>query len=52
LFFPPALCAATARLIPAAEFAQINGAGHGGIFTGPADSVARITSFCRAQVAG
>jgi len=47
LFFPPALCEATARLIPAAEFAQIDGAGHGGIFTGPGDSVARITKFCR-----
>ncbi len=50
LFFPPALCKAAARLIPAAEFAQIDGAGHGGIFTGPGDSVARITKFCRARV--
>ncbi len=49
LFFPPALCEATARLIPAAEFAQIDGAGHGGIFTGPGDSVARITNFCCAH---
>ena len=49
LFFPPALCEATARLIPAAEFARIDGAGHGGIFTGPGDSVARITAFCRAH---
>ncbi|MCV7089405.1 alpha/beta fold hydrolase [Mycobacterium interjectum] len=49
LFFPPALCAATARLIPEAEFAQIDGAGHGGIFTGPGDSVDRITKFCRAH---
>ncbi len=49
LFFPPALCEATARLIPGAEFAQIDGAGHGGIFTGPGDSVARITDFCRAH---
>ncbi len=49
LFFPPALCEATARLIPAAEFAQIDGAGHGGIFTGPGDSVARITKFCCAH---
>ncbi|OBI40152.1 hydrolase [Mycobacterium kyorinense] len=49
LFFPPALCEATARLIPAAEFAQIDGAGHGGIFTGPGDSVDRITKFCCAH---
>ncbi|MFZ0833144.1 MAG: alpha/beta hydrolase [Mycobacterium sp.] len=49
LFFPPALCEATARLIPAAEYVQIDGAGHGGIFTGPGDSVARITEFCRAH---
>ncbi len=49
LFFPPALCEATARLIPAAEFARIDGAGHGGIFTGPGDSVARITEFCCAH---
>ncbi len=49
LFFPPALCEATARMIPGAEFAQIDGAGHGGIFTGPGDSVARITEFCRAN---
>jgi 3-oxoadipate enol-lactonase len=49
LFFPPALCEATARLIPAAEFVQIDGAGHGGIFTGPGDSVARITKFCCAH---
>lgn len=49
LFFPPAMCEATARLIPTAEFAEIHGAGHGGIFTGPGDSVARITEFCRAH---
>lgn len=49
LFFPPALCAATARMIPAAEFAQIDGAAHGGIFTGPGDCVARITEFCCAH---
>ncbi len=49
LFFPPALCEATAQLIPSAEFAQIDGAGHGGIFTAPGDSVARITSFCCAH---
>jgi 3-oxoadipate enol-lactonase len=49
LFFPPALCEATARLIPSAEFVQIDGAGHGGIFTGPGDSVARITTFCCAN---
>ncbi|OBG27994.1 alpha/beta fold hydrolase [Mycobacterium sp. E3198] len=52
LFFPPALCAATTRLIPTAEFAQLDGAGHGGIFTGPGDSVARITNFCRAHLPG
>lgn len=49
LFFPPALCEAAARLIPAAEFAQIDGAGHGGVFTGPGDSVDRITRFCCAH---
>jgi len=49
LFFPPALCEETARLIPGAEFVQIDDAGHGGIFTGPGDSVARITEFCRAH---
>jgi 3-oxoadipate enol-lactonase len=49
LFFPPALCEATARLIPGAEFVRIDGAGHGGIFTAPGDSVARITNFCRAH---
>lgn len=49
LFFPPALCEATARLIPGAEFVQIDGAGHGGIFTGPGDSLARITEFCCAH---
>ncbi|RDH80546.1 alpha/beta hydrolase [Mycolicibacterium moriokaense] len=52
LFFPPALCEASARLIPAAEFAQIDGVGHGGIFTGPGDSVSRITEFCRTHVSG
>ncbi|OBH95463.1 alpha/beta fold hydrolase [Mycobacterium sp. E2733] len=49
LFFPPALCEATARQMPGAEFARIDGAGHGGIFTAPGDSVSRITSFCCAQ---
>ena len=49
LFFLPALCEAAARLIPTAEFVQIDGAGHGGIFTGPGDSAARITTFCRAH---
>ncbi|AFM15193.1 putative hydrolase or acyltransferase of alpha/beta superfamily [Mycolicibacterium chubuense NBB4] len=49
LFFPPDLCAATARQIAGAEFAQIDGVGHGGIFTGPGDSAARITEFCRAR---
>lgn len=52
LFFPPALCEETARFIPAAEFVAIAGAGHGGIFTGPGDSVARITGFCRAHRGG
>ncbi|OBK89938.1 alpha/beta fold hydrolase [Mycolicibacter sinensis] len=47
LFFPPTSCETTARFIPNAEFAQIDGAGHGGIFTGPGDSVDRITQFCR-----
>lgn len=47
LFFPPALCEEAARQIPGAEFARVDGAGHGGIFTGPGDSVARITDFCR-----
>jgi pimeloyl-ACP methyl ester carboxylesterase len=47
LFFPPALCEAAAGLIPAAQFVRIDGAGHGGIFTGPGDSAARITEFCR-----
>lgn len=49
LFFPPALCEETARLIPGAEFVTIDGAGHGGIFTAPGDSVTRITNFCRAH---
>ncbi|BBZ73147.1 alpha/beta fold hydrolase [Mycobacterium paraseoulense] len=49
LFFPPALCEATAQLIPTAEFVRIDGAGHGGIFTGPGDSTATITRFCRAH---
>lgn len=49
LFFPPALCEGAARLIPNAEFARIDGAGHGGIFTAPGDSVVRITSFCCVQ---
>src|SRR5699024_764250 len=35
LFFPPAQCRATASLIPGAQFVQIDGAGHGGLFTGP-----------------
>jgi 3-oxoadipate enol-lactonase len=49
LFFPPALCEAAARLIPTAEYARIDGAGHGGLFTGPGDSAARITEFCRSH---
>ncbi|WP_024796069.1 alpha/beta fold hydrolase [Tomitella biformata] len=49
LFFPPAQSEATARLIPQAEFAQIDGVGHGGLFTGPGDSVARIAKFCVEQ---
>ncbi|MDG3009345.1 alpha/beta hydrolase [Rhodococcus sp. D2-41] len=47
LFFPPALCEATARSIPGAEFVRIDGAGHGGVFTAPGDSTARIVDFCR-----
>lgn len=46
LFFPPAPSRATAAKIPGSEFAQIDGAGHGGLFTGPGDSVERITAFC------
>ena len=46
LFFPPGQCAATASLIPGAAFVQIDGAGHGGLFTGPGDSAQRITDFC------
>lgn len=49
LFFPPGQCAATASLIPGARFVQIDGAGHGGLFTGPGDSAERITEFCRAH---
>lgn len=49
LYFPPVQCEAAARLIPGAEFAQIDGVGHGGLFTGPGDSVARITKFCVEQ---
>lgn len=49
LFFPPDLCEATARWVPTAEFAQIDGAAHGGIFTAPGDSVVRITEFCCAH---
>ena len=46
LFFPPESNEATARLIRGSQFAQIDGAGHGGLFTGPGDSVERITEFC------
>lgn len=46
LFFPPAQSRATAAQIPGSQFAQINGAGHGGLFTGPGDSIERITQFC------
>ena len=49
LFFPPEQSEATARLIPGSQFAQIDGAGHGGLFTGPGDSVERITEFCTRQ---
>ncbi|MEY8015599.1 alpha/beta fold hydrolase [Mycobacterium servetii] len=52
LFFPPDLWEASARRIPAADFARIDSAGHGGISTGPGDSVARIIAFCRAQHGG
>lgn len=47
LFFPPALCEATAQAIPGAEFVRIDGAGHGGVFTAPGDSAQRIVDFCR-----
>jgi 3-oxoadipate enol-lactonase len=47
LFFPPELSRRTAALIPGSEFVQIDGAGHGGLFTGPGDSVDRIVEFCR-----
>ncbi|MCV7215433.1 alpha/beta hydrolase [Mycobacterium crocinum] len=50
LFFPPALCAAAARQIPSALFAQIEDAGHGGIFTGPGGSVEMIVEFCRRNI--
>ncbi len=46
LFFPPAQSRETADLIPGSAFVQIDGAGHGGLFTGPGDSVERITAFC------
>ena len=49
LFFPPTQNAATAQHIPGSQFAQIDGAGHGGLFTGPGDSVRRITEFCTRQ---
>ncbi len=49
LFFPPAQCQATASLIPGAQFVQIDGAGHGGLFTGPGDSPKLITEFCVAH---
>ncbi|MDN5757377.1 MAG: alpha/beta hydrolase [Tomitella sp.] len=52
VFFPPSLCAATASLIPGVQYAQIDGAGHGGLFTGPGDSAERITEFCRAHADG
>ncbi|WP_020106214.1 alpha/beta fold hydrolase [Nocardia sp. 348MFTsu5.1] len=49
LFFPPTQNKATSQLIPGSQFAQIDGAGHGGLFTGPGDSVRRITEFCARQ---
>lgn len=49
LFFPPAESETAAALIPGAEFVQVDGVGHGGLFTGPGDSVARIAKFCVAQ---
>jgi 3-oxoadipate enol-lactonase len=48
LFFPPELSRQTAAHIPGSQFVQIDGAGHGGLFTGPGDSVDRIVEFCRA----
>ena len=50
-FFPPELSRATAALIPGSAFVQIDGAGHGGLFTGPGDSVERIVEFCRQHTA-
>jgi 3-oxoadipate enol-lactonase len=49
LFFPPELSRQTAAHIPGSQFVQIDGAGHGGLFTGPGDSVDRIVEFCRAH---
>lgn len=49
LFFPPQLCEATASMIPGATFARIDGAAHGGLFTGPGDSPQRIAEFCLAH---
>lgn len=46
LFFPPTSSRETAALIPHSAFAQIDGAGHGGLFTGPGDSIERIVAFC------
>lgn len=50
LFFPPAGCRAAAGQIPGAQFAVVDGVGHGGFFTGQTDVVTRIVDFCRAQV--
>ncbi|GAA1459913.1 alpha/beta fold hydrolase [Williamsia maris] len=46
LFFPPVGCRAAASKMPNAEYAQIDGVAHGGLFTGQTDTVARITTFC------
>lgn len=50
LFFPPAQSQRTAGLIAGSVFAQIDGVGHGGLFTGPGDSVEQITAFCAGQI--
>ncbi|KQR96572.1 hydrolase [Williamsia sp. Leaf354] len=49
LFFPPQGCRAAAGQMPNAEFTQIDGVAHGGLFTGQTDTVARIVAFCTAH---
>lgn len=50
LFFPPKVCAETAKHIPDSRFLQVDGVGHGGLFTGPGNSAAHITTFCLEHV--